>query len=312
MMLAKHRIPHPLEFRPAHPHFIPIIRRVAPACIRLPQRLHPHAHLFPVLLQIVPRQHALDLHVVGLLERIPLLQHPRRQRPIIGQKHQSRRRILQIPHGIDPLRKPTQQIPQRLPSFWIRHRRHHLGRFVHQQINLPLLVCLNRPPHRHNLVFFRVGLRPQLRHHLPVHRHLSGKDQLLGMPPRSNPRPRNYLLQPFLHLAVYGPPFEAGRSPGDADLLIGFILFPSSVFFLSLCFMEPNLHLKHTKSVFSIFSRLFSVLTRRPLSFSPTEAVGLHPIGRSASLPLSPALHVPETLPPRPTVPSHAQSSQPS
>src|SRR5258708_7604684 len=48
-------------------------------------------------------------------------------------------------------------------------------------------------------VLRRVRLRPQLPHHVPVHAHLSAGNQQLSMPPRSNPRPRNNLLQSFFH-----------------------------------------------------------------------------------------------------------------
>jgi hypothetical protein len=46
-----------------------------------------------------------------------------------------------------------------------------------------------------NMITRRIGLRAQLRHHLPVHHHAPGNNHLLGAAPAGNARRRENLLQ---------------------------------------------------------------------------------------------------------------------
>src|SRR6266480_281798 len=201
MLFPKQHVPHFIFLRIPHPHFIPVIRRATPRRIRLPHGLHPHANLFPQPFQFFQRQHPFHFHQIHLFQLTPALQHFRRQVAVIRQKHQPGRRILQIPYRVHARRKASQTILQRFPPFRVRHRRHNLRRLVQHQVHAPLLLfhhasrCLDP-------VRCRVRLCPQLTHHVPVHAHLSAQDQLLRVPPRSNPRPRNNLLQSFLHFLV--------------------------------------------------------------------------------------------------------------
>src|SRR5947199_9114392 len=190
-----------------HARFVPIIRRPPARRVWLPHRSHLPASLFSQPLQVRQRQHSFHLHLIDLFQLCPLVQHFRRQVAVIRQKHQPRRRILQIPHREHALRQSAQTIAQRLPPFRVRHRRHHFRRLVQHHVNAPSCVGFDNFPRRLNPVLRRVRLRSQLLHHAPIHAHLSAGDQQLRMPPRSNPRPRNYLLQSFLHgffLAISG------------------------------------------------------------------------------------------------------------
>src|SRR5579859_5892925 len=136
-----------------------------------------------------------------------MFEHLRGQVAVVRQKHQPRRRVFQIPHRVHPRRKTAQTILQRLAPFRIRHGRNHFRRLVQHQIHAPLRL-LHHAPRRLNPVLLRVRFGSQLRHHAPVHPHLSAQDQLLRVPPRSNPRPRNNLLQSLLH--VLGFSFQCG------------------------------------------------------------------------------------------------------
>src|SRR3989440_50522 len=78
-------------------------------------------------------------------------------------------------------------------------------RFVQQNVNPPPLLRFHDSPGRLNPVLSRVRLCPQFLYHVPVHTHLSAQDQQFRMPPRSNPRPRNNLLQSFFFY-FSGPP----------------------------------------------------------------------------------------------------------
>src|SRR5882762_848673 len=206
MVLAKHQMPQLLQLRALRPHLIPIIRHMPAASIRLPQRLHLNPNLFSQPLQIRKRKHPLDLHVIHLLNLLPLLQHLRRQIPVVRQKHQSRSRILQIPHRIHPFRKSPQQIPQILPPLRISQRRNHLRGFVHQHVYRPALLILDRPPRRLNLVFLRISFAPKLRNDSSVHHHLPGKNQLLRMTPRSTARSAFLPPSPAPHVPETVPP----------------------------------------------------------------------------------------------------------
>src|SRR5947199_7576914 len=177
-----------------HAHFVPIIRRSPPRSIRLPHRLHLHANFFSQTLQVHECQHAFHFHLIDLFQLRPLVQHFRRQVAVIRQKYQPRRRILQIPHRKHALRQSAQTISQRLPPFRVRHRRHHFRRLVQHNVNAPPCVRLDNLSRRLDAVLRRIRLRPQLPHHAPIHAHLSAGNQQLRMPPRSNPRPRNYFL----------------------------------------------------------------------------------------------------------------------
>src|SRR5882724_8738519 len=199
MLLLDQHAPHLFLFRIPHPHFIPEIRRPPPRCIRLPHRLHPYADLFSQPLQVRQRQHSLHLDVIDLFQLRPIFQHLRRQVAVIRHEHQPRRRILEIPDRKHPLRQSSQKVSQRLPPLRVRHRRDHFRRLVQQNVYAPPLFRFDDSPRRLNPVFGRVRLRSQLPHHAPVHLHLSAEDQQLRMPPRSNPRPRNNLLQSLFH-----------------------------------------------------------------------------------------------------------------
>src|SRR5438445_4631934 len=205
MHLLEQQTPQFFLLRIPHPHFIPIIRRLpavagAPArSIRLPHRLHLHANLFSQPLQVQQRQNSFHLHLIHLLQLRPVLQQLRRQVPIVGQKYQPRSRILQIPHRKHSLSESAQTISQRLSSLRVRHRRHHFRPLVQHNVNAPPLCPFADSPRTLNPVLRRVSLRPQLPHHVPIHAHLSAGNQQLRMPPRSNPCPRDYLLQSFLH-----------------------------------------------------------------------------------------------------------------
>src|SRR6267142_5031225 len=199
MHLLDQHAPHLFLLRIPHPHFVPEIRCAPARCVRLPHRLHPHANLFSQPLQVRQRQHSFYLDVIDLLQLRPILQHLRRQVAVIRHEHQPRRRILQIPHRKHALRQSPQKVSQRLPPFGVRHRRHHFRRLVQQNVHAPRLFRFDDSPRCLNPVFRRVRLRPQLPHHAPVHLHLSALDQQLRMPPRSNPRPRNNLLQSLFH-----------------------------------------------------------------------------------------------------------------
>src|SRR2546428_4258318 len=177
-----------------HARFVPIIRRPPARRVWLPHRSHLHASLFSQALQVRQRQHSFHLHLIDLFQLCPLVQHFRRQVAVIRQKHQPRRRILQIPHREHALRQSAQTISQRLPPFRVRHRRHHFRRLVQHNVNAPPCVRLDNLSRRLDAVLRRIRLRPQLPHHAPIHAHLSAGNQQLRMPPRSNPRPRNYFL----------------------------------------------------------------------------------------------------------------------
>src|SRR5690242_11572162 len=182
-----------------HPHFIPEIRRPPARRVRLPHRFHLQPSFFSNSVQIRQRQHPLYLDVIHLLDLRPVLQHLRRQIAVIRQKHQPRRRILQIPHRKHPLRQSPQTVSQSLSPLGIGHRRNHLRRLVQRQIYVSLRGLSDRSSRRFDLVCCRIGLGPKFPHHHAVHAHLSAQDQLLGVPPRSNPRTPNNLLQSFLH-----------------------------------------------------------------------------------------------------------------
>src|SRR5690348_10651518 len=182
-----------------HPHFIPEIRRPPARRVRLPHCFHLQPGFFSNPVQIRQRQHPLYLDVIHLLDLRPVLQNLRRQIAVIRQKHQPRRRILQIPHWKHSLRQSSQAIPQSLPPLGISHRRNYLWRLVQRQVYVSLRVRSDRSSRRFDLVCRRIGLGPKFPHYHAVHAHLSAQDQLLRVPPRSNPRTPNNLLQSFLH-----------------------------------------------------------------------------------------------------------------
>src|SRR5215469_6780351 len=217
MPLPKQHIPHFVFLGIPHPHFIPVIRGPPPRRIRLPHRFHPHTNLFPQALQFPERKHPLHFHQIHLLQLAPALQHLRSQVAVVGQKHESRRAVLQIPHRIHSRRKTTQTVFQGLPAFRVGHRRHYLRRLVQHQINAPFCF-LHHAPCGLNPVPGRVRLCSQLGHYPPVHAHLPAQDQLLRVPSRSDPRPRNNLLQPLLHLFV-SPALPDGESPAISPLV---------------------------------------------------------------------------------------------
>src|SRR6266404_4105297 len=199
MLLLDQHAPHLFLFRIPHPHFIPKIRRASPRCVRLPHRLHSYANLFSQPLQVRQRQHSLHFDVIHLLQLRPIFEHLRRQVAVIRHEHQPRCRILEIPYREHALRQSPQKVSQRLPPLRVRHRRHHFRRLVQQNVHAPPFFRFDDSPRRLNPVFRRVRLRPQLPDHAPIHAHLSAGDQQLRMPSRSNPRPRNNLLQSFFH-----------------------------------------------------------------------------------------------------------------
>src|SRR5258708_235864 len=199
MLLLEQHSPQLFLLRIPNPHFIPIIRSPPSRCIRLPHRLHLHANFFSQPLQVQQRQHPFHFHLINLFQLRPVVEHFRRQVAVVRQEHQPRRRILQIPHGKHALGQSPQTIAQRLAPFRVRHRRHHFRRLVQDKVNAASFLRLDDSPRRLNPVLRRVRLRPQLPHHVPVHAHLSAGNQQLSMPPRSNPRPRNNLLQSFFH-----------------------------------------------------------------------------------------------------------------
>src|SRR6266704_4865988 len=232
MFLREQHPPQRIAFRVLKCYFVPVIRRV-PAPIRsesarrvrLPHRPHPCPNLLPQPLQIGERQHAFDLYVIHLRQVRPIFQHFRCQVPVVRQKHQPRRRIIQPPHRINALCQSTQTIPQRLAPLRIGHCRHHFRRLVQHDVDAPLL-SFHDFPGRFNPVFPRIRLRSQFRHHAPVHPHLSAQDQLLRVPPRRNPRPRNNLLQSFLHFLDFvfldGPFQSATHCPLSAQKIPSF------------------------------------------------------------------------------------------
>src|SRR6266581_874474 len=118
MFLREQHPPQRIAFRVLRCHFVPVIRRV-PAPIRsesarrvrLPHRSHPRSNLLPQPLQIGQRQHAFDLHVIHLRQVRPIFQHLRRQVPVICQKHQARRRIIQPPHRVNPFGQSPPPLP---------------------------------------------------------------------------------------------------------------------------------------------------------------------------------------------------------
>src|SRR5438552_9773785 len=199
VLFLEQHAPQLFLLRIPHPHFVPIIRRSPPRSIRLPHRLHLHANFLSQTLQVHECQHAFHFHLIDLFQLRPVVQHFRRQVAVIRQKYQPRRTVFQIPHRKHALRQTAQTIAQRLPPFRVVHRRHHFRRLVQHHVNAPSCVRFDNFPRRLNPVLRRVRLRSQLLHYAPIHAHLSAGDQQFRMPPRSNPRPRNDLLQSFLH-----------------------------------------------------------------------------------------------------------------
>src|SRR6266581_727685 len=269
MFLREQHPPQRIAFRVLKCYFVPVIRRV-PAPIRsesarrvrLPHRPHPCPNLLPQPLQIGERQHAFDLYVIHLRQVRPIFQHFRRQVPVIRQKHQPRRRIIQPPHRINALCQSTQTIPQGLAPLRIGHCRHHFRRLVQHDVDAPLL-SFHDFPGRFNPVFPRIRFGSQFRHHAPVHAHLSAQDQVLRVPPRRNPRPRNYLLQSFLHFLDFvfsdGPFQSATHRSLSAQKIPSFRAHRSKILTL-----WEGISLFSVSSVFSVTSVLIPFL---PLTF---------------------------------------------
>src|SRR6266581_5570701 len=291
MFLREQHPPQRIAFRVLKCHFVPVIRR-APAPIRsesarrvrLPHRSHPCPNLLPQPLQIGQRQHAFDLHVIHLWQVRPIFQHLRRQVPVVCQKHQARRRIIQPPHRINTLGQSTQTIPQRLAPLRIGHCRHHFRRLVQHDVDAPFLSFYDFPG-RFNPVLPRIRLGAQFLHHAPVHAHLSAQDQVLRVPPRRNPRPRNYLLQSLLHFLDFvfldGPFQSATHCPLSAQKIPSFRAQRSKILTLweGICLFSVSsvlipflpLNLKLLTFNLSICASLFSV-TSVLNSYSPAAA----------------------------------------
>src|SRR6266851_5759380 len=308
MFLREQHPPQRIAFRVLECRFVPVIRRV-PAPIRsesarrvrLPHCSHPRPNLLPQPLQIGERQHAFDLHVIHLRQVRPVFQHLRRQVPVICQKHQPRRRIIQSPHGINTFGQSTQAIPQRLAPFRIGHCRHHFRRLVQHDVDAPLL-SFHDFPGRFDPVFPRIRFGSQFRHHAPVHAHLSAQDQLLRVPPRRNPRPRNYLLQSLLHVldfVFFGRPFQsATHCPSSSQKRPSFrakrgislrLYLATRHFSPPLCF--PNRHSERSEE--SLFAFISPLATRH---FSPPLCFPNRHSERSAVLALRSVLRSEESL----------------
>src|SRR6266481_2259443 len=288
MLLLDQHAPHLFFLRIPHPHFVPEIRRpparrggpaVAGAsarCVRLPHRLHPYANLFSQPLQVRQRQHSFHFDVIDLLQVRPIFQHLRRQVAVIRHEHQPGCRILEIPHRKHALSESAQKVSQRLAPLRVRHRRHHFRRLVQQNVYAPPFLRFDDSPRRLNPVFRRVRLRPQLPHHPPVHLHLSTEDQQLRMPPRSNPRPRNNLLQSFFHFSFLSFLFFGRGTIHRALLSGGVYLFLAGY---SLCSARP---LESTSIPLRLFLiSLFHYLFTSSLHSPAVAALGASPLSAS-------------------------------
>src|SRR6266850_4971877 len=288
MLVLQQHASHLFLFRIPHPHFVPKIRRASPRCVRLPHRLHPYANLLPQPLQVRQRQHSFHLDVIDLIQVRPILKHLRRQVAVIRQKHQPRCRILQISYRKHSLRQSSQKISQRLATFRVRHRRHHFRRLVQQNVHAPPVLRFDDSPCRLDPVFRGVRLRPKLPHHAPVHLHLSAEDQQLRMPPRSNPRPRNNLLQSLFHFL-----FLTFSSLVGARYIVPFFQVACIYFSpLILCARRAHYDLRQSLLAFSLHPYFTTSLLRL---FTPPP-----------SLPLAPRRSLP------PACPHYSQPSVPA
>ena len=166
------------------------------------QRLHPYARFFSQLREVVERQHSFHLHVIGLLDMFPVPEQFGGEIAIVGEQDDAGRRVLEIADRIDARGKAAQGISQRLAAFWIGHRSDDFGRFVKRQVN-QLLGRGDDFPGGFDTVGCEVGFRAELGHHAPVHTHLPARNELLSVAPGSNSRPRNNLLQSFLHFVRF-------------------------------------------------------------------------------------------------------------
>jgi hypothetical protein len=60
-----------------------------------------------------------------------------------------------------------------------------------------LLLALQQLPVHPNVIGFRIGLAAKFRDRSAINLHMSGRDEFLGLAPRSNSSSRDNLLQAF-------------------------------------------------------------------------------------------------------------------
>jgi hypothetical protein len=138
-------------------YLVPEIFRMTPRRVRLTHRADSPAGVASQPFKAAYQQPALNFHVIHLLKICPVLQHFCRKIPIVGQKNQAHRVVVEPPNGIHALGQTFQAIHQRLAAFRISHGGHDFRRLIEDDVNASL-VGFHRPAGGFDAVYVSIRL----------------------------------------------------------------------------------------------------------------------------------------------------------
>src|SRR5256885_2928457 len=109
MLLREQRAPQGIALGILQGRFVPEIRGVSARGIRLTNRAHARAGLLAEALQVFICEAPFHFDVIHLAKVLPMLEHRSGQVAVIGEKHETRRGIVEPPNGINALRQAAQK-----------------------------------------------------------------------------------------------------------------------------------------------------------------------------------------------------------
>jgi len=132
-------------------------------------------------------EHAFDLGKIGLGEFMFGMRDQVGEIPVIRQQQKPLGIVVQPADRIDPDLDPFEQVLHRGPPLRIGHGRHIPCRFVQHDIGRRLFG-IDKLAVNLDMVLGRVGLGPELGHHLPVHPHSALGNKFFRSAARCDPR----------------------------------------------------------------------------------------------------------------------------